>query len=177
MVSKAPEVPLKTGRRALPKKLLAMPRQASLIVAFTLCAAFGAPSRAQWRVDQFAPPNDVSFTISTDRKEAEVLKPNEHLDGSIALGTPAARGLAPGEYRIEGKLLGLERRQICRSGARRPAEDGQPATARGSRRVDADLIDAISRQPQSPALELGATHGPKPQDSSPKPGPALSPEP
>ena len=162
-------------------------RRLSLVVAFTLCYAFGGPVRAQWVTEPFAPRNDISFTIFSDRsvysvldeitvsyrvvnissrsrfvprtwmgsrcpespnvmawfedslgrrtmlsfvascaqnlpdpgiaavplllrerlrREALLLKPDEHFDGTIALGSATAKGLPPGKYRIEAAFSG-----------------------------------------------------------------------
>jgi len=39
-------------------------------------------------------------------KEAVLLKPGEHLDGTFRLGTSLFGGLQPGTYRIEAELTG-----------------------------------------------------------------------
>ena len=48
-------------------------------------------------------PNSVTERMS---KEAVLLQPNQHLDGTFRLDTSVFRGLAAGEYRIEARLTG-----------------------------------------------------------------------
>jgi len=59
------------------------------------------------------------------RKEAVLLKPGEHLDGTLRLDTKLFGGLKPGAYRIEAALSGwteekfsdAERSELARMGS------------------------------------------------------------
>jgi hypothetical protein len=60
------------------------------------------------------------------KKEAVLLKPGEHLDGTFRLGTTLFGGLKPGAYRIEATLSGWTEEKF--SGAERSelAQMGSP---------------------------------------------------